>query len=141
MSSTLRNWLIGVAVFLGLAALGVFWVNQKLGPGARLKVIQLLSARFNADVELKSLHVSLFPAPRVVGEGLALRHKDWGSAAHPMIAIRRFTAATTISSLLGTVKSVSLIRLEGLEIHLPPQGRSAMKQGLTGTQRRGLWLG
>lgn len=137
VSKTLRRWLIGVAIFAGLAALGIFWVSQRLGPGARSKVIQLLSARFNADVELKSLRVSLFPSPKVVGEGLALRHKGWESSTHPMLAIRRFTAATTISSLLGTVKGVSLVRLEGLEIHLPPQGRSALKQGLTGSHNPG----
>jgi hypothetical protein len=136
VSSTTRNWLIGIAAVAGLAILGLFWVNNKLGPGARIKVIDLLSKRFHADVELRSLQVSLFP-PKVVGEGLALRHKEWGSTGHPMIAIRKFTAATTVSSLLGTVKSVSLVRLEGLEIHLPPQGRSAMKKGLTGSQSAG----
>ncbi len=127
--------------FVGGAALALvarlFLLGQRLDPITRGRVIQALSARFDADVQLASLHVSLFPSPRVIAEGLALRHKGWDPSQKPFIAIRKFTAYTGYGLLFGPVKRVTNVRLEGLIIDLPPTDRGKMKQGMVGHPKNG----
>lgn len=106
----------------------VFYGKHKvedLGPAARKRIIQALSKRFDADVELKSLNISVYPHPEAVGEGLSIRHKGWPDS-QPLISIRRFTAETDYDTLIAKKNHVDLIRLEGLVIRIPPRGRSAM---------------
>ena len=103
--------------------------SQNVGPLAKERVIKALSDRFNADVTLQSLQVSLFPQPSVVGEGLAIRHKQWPDQ-HPLIWIRRFYARTSFLTLANRSNYVSLVRLEGLAIRIPPRGRAALAHSL-----------
>src|SRR6201999_2338730 len=84
-----------------------------------------LSARFDADVDLKYLDIALLPQPTVVGEGLTIRHKGWADAP-PVIHIRRFSAQTDLVSALGAKNEVRLVTLEGLEVHIPSRGRQAI---------------
>jgi len=44
---------------------------------------------------------------------------------HPLISIRKFTAETDYDTLVARRNHVDLVRLEGLEIHIPRRGRSA----------------
>lgn len=97
-----------------------------LGPRMKQRVIAALDQRFDADVDLKSLEVSLFPQPTVTGEELTIRHKQWPDA-HPLIHIRRFSGSTDFWTLVDRRDHVSLIRLEGLEIHVPPRGHAVEK--------------
>ncbi len=135
--STVGIWL----AFAGGAALavaaGLFLLSLRLDPIVRGRVVQALAARFDADVRLASLHVSLFPSPRVTAEGLALRHKGWDPSQKPFIGVRKFTAYTGYGLLFGPVKRVTNIRLEGLVIDLPPNDRGKMKQGMVGHPKRG----
>ncbi len=116
---------------------GVFWLGKRLDPSVRGRVIQALSARFDADVQLASLHVSVFPSPRITCEGLALRHKGWDPSQQPFIAIRKFTAYTGYGPLFSPVKRVTNVRLEGLIIDLPPTDRGKLKQGMVGHPKSG----
>ena len=108
-----------------------FWGKRKmtdLGPQARLRIIQALEQRFDADVDLKSLQISLYPKPQAVGEGLSIRHKGWADP-HPLIYIRRFVARTDYDTLIAKRNHVDIVHLEGLEIHIPRRGRTASLQG------------
>ena len=96
---------------------------QDLGPQARRRIIQALEQRFHADVDLKSVTVTVYPHPKAVGEELTIRHKGWNQA-RPLIHIRRFTAETDYETLIAKRNHVDLVRLEGLEIYLPRRGRS-----------------
>lgn len=96
------------------------------GPRAKQRVVDALQQRFDADVDLKSLQVSLFPQPNVTGEGLSIRHKQWPDS-HPLIYIARFSARTDFMTLIDRSNHVQLVRLEGLEIHIPPRGRASEK--------------
>ena len=116
---------------------GLFFLGKRLDPSVRGRVIQALSARFDADVQLASLHVSVFPSPHVICEGLALRHKGWDPSQQPFIAIRKFTAYTGFRSLFSPVKRVTNVRLEGLIIDLPPTDRGKLKQGMVGHPKSG----
>lgn len=122
-----------IAGFIGGVALFFYGKHkvEDLGPKARLRIIQALEQRFDADVDLKSLQISLYPRPKAVGEGLSIRHKGW-SDPHPLIVIRRFAAETDYDTLIQRKNHVDLVRLEGLEIHIPPRGRSSL---ITGTEQ------
>jgi AsmA-like C-terminal region len=113
-------------LFIG-GVIGGTWYIRGFGPRVKQRVIQALQQRFDADVDLKSLQVSLFPQPSATGEGLTIRHKQWADP-HPLIFIRRFSARTDFSTLVDRRNYVSEVRLEGLEIHIPPRGLSAQKE-------------
>src|SRR5690242_12552744 len=121
-----------LAVLLCLAVAGGIalqtFVNG-LEPRARQRVVTALQNRFDADVQLKSLDLSLFPEPNVVGEGLVISHKQWSDST-PLISIRRFAARTDFLTVLNRKNHVDFVRLEGLEIHVPPRGSSASKESV-----------
>jgi hypothetical protein len=130
---TMRKGLLYTAiavVILGAgAAIGVDQYVRSLGPRARERAIRALQDRFDADVELRSLTLTLFPRPSVIGEGLVIRHRGW-SPDHPLISIKRFSAHSDLADLLWQRDRVSAVRLEGLQIHVPPAGRSALAGGM-----------
>jgi AsmA-like protein len=114
---------------LALAAVAALFVGtelyvRSLGPRAKIRVTKELTDRFNADVSLDNLHLSLFPSPTVVGGGLTLRHRGWNDP-HPLISISHFTAESTFFNLFFQRDNVQSVRLEGLEIHVPRRGKSA----------------
>ena len=94
------------------------------GPRVKQRVVDALAQRFDADVELRSLEVSLYPRPNVAGDGLTIRHKQWPDE-HPLISIRRFRAETDFSTLIDRRNHIDLVRLEGLEVRVPPRGHAA----------------
>lgn len=119
---------IPIALLLALVGAGVLYFYSKrklqdLGPRARVRIIQALEDRFDADVELKSVTITLYPHPKAVGEELVIRHKGWVDE-HPLIRIRRFMAETDYDTLIAKRNHVDVVRLEGLEIHIPRRGRS-----------------
>lgn len=124
-----RLWISLSVLCLILVGAGIAiheFINS-LEPKARARVVQAIADRFDADVELKSLDLSLFPKPTVVGEGLAIRHKQW-TDPQPLIYIARFTASTDFSTILNRKNNVGLLKLEGLTIHIPPRGPSSEKE-------------
>ena len=123
MRKALRYGVPILCLLLIGGALYVYWFIQTLDPRARQRVISALEDRFDADVDLKSLKISLFPRPGVVGEGLAIRHKNW-TDPRPLISIRKFYAATDFWTLLNRSNHVDIIRLDGLSIYIPPRGMS-----------------
>jgi len=129
----MRKALLYGSIIIGLLIVGggtaLYFYAKGFGPRAKQRVVQALEDRFDADVELKSLDLSLYPLPKAVGEGLSIRHKGW-TDPHPLIYIRRFTAQTDFSTLIDRRNQVSLVRLEGLEIHLPPRGGSTLRESV-----------
>jgi hypothetical protein len=118
-----------VVLSLLLIAVGIA-VDQYVkgfGPRARQRVIAALEQRFDADVQLKSVQVSLYPRPNVTGEGVTIRHKQWPDR-DPLISIRRFSAQTDFSTLINRRNHLDLVRLEGLQIRVPPRGSAAQHE-------------
>ncbi|MBV9612863.1 MAG: hypothetical protein JO091_10330 [Acidobacteriaceae bacterium] len=118
-------------VLVGVTGL-YFYGKRKLenvGPQARKRIIHALEQRFNADVGLQSLQIVVYPRPQAIGEGLTIRHKGWPDA-HPLISIRRFSAETDYDTVMAKKNHIDLVRLEGLEIHVPARGRSALIKGI-----------
>jgi AsmA-like protein len=126
---------VALAVFIltiGAAIAGYFYLKT-LEPRLKNRAVEALSDRFDADVELKTLRFSLFPQPSVEGDELTIRHKQWNDP-HPLIRIRHFLAAPDLATIFDRRNLVRLVRLQGLEIHIPPRGRSTMAHGMEANQ-------
>ena len=87
--------LVVIAV-VGVTVAGIHLSN----PYLHKKVVEMLSEKFHADVELKEFHVYLFPGARIEGSGLVLRHEG-RTDVPPLISIGEFSAEAGILGLLG----------------------------------------
>ena len=137
-----HRWLAWVAggLLLGLASLAVVVsiLAHRAEPYARRRVIEVLSERFHARVELDTLHLSLGNSLRgewgVWGAGHGLR--IWppaevegvsvpGPPAQPLIELADFLFHAPLHYHSGEPIHIGLVRLRGLEIRLPPRSHMA----------------
>jgi hypothetical protein len=122
----MRKWLIGggIAVAVVLAAVGTagWMAARRFEPYIRAQAIQYLESRFGDGVQLGALHVRVaFLSPwhpraarlRISGEGLKL----------PLIAVGRFRMETELGSLWESPRRIREVRLERLQIDIPPRER------------------
>jgi hypothetical protein len=125
--------LVGIAVVLLVARR----LRSQFEPYIREQAILYLQRRFDGEVELASLRVGLPQAPdalnlllnrgrgtvaRVEGEGLVIRHKGRRDIP-PMFAMRQFSFEVDLGTLFDTPKIVRLVRLDGMDINIPPKGK------------------
>ena len=104
-----------------VVAVILFSLPIALTPGLRARLTDALGERFGSDVELSSLRVSLLPRLRVSSDGVVLRHKG-RTDVPPLVTIASFSAEATLRGLLGRPLRLSRVRVEGLEINVPPGG-------------------
>jgi hypothetical protein len=122
----MRKILICGGVIAAVIIIGFFTVHayvRSLGPRAQTRVSKALSDRFDADVSLQNLQLYLFPVPRAVGGPLTIRHRGWNDP-HPLIYIRHFVAEASVFNLFFQRDKVSLLKLDGLTIHVPHRGKA-----------------
>jgi hypothetical protein len=81
------------------------------------RIVTALQESFNSDLDLKTLEVTLFPRIKITGEGLVFHLKD-RPGMPPLFTIAKFTATANLLGLLA--RHVSGVRIEGLDIHVPP---------------------
>jgi hypothetical protein len=129
MRKALRIGGIAVAGLLLCLGVGIVYYLRTAEPRVKARIEQALEERFDADVDIKNVRTTVWPSPSIVVDDIQIRHKQW-TDQHPLLAMKRFRAATDFSTLLNRRNHVDQIRLEGLEIHIPPRGRSARKQGM-----------
>ena len=111
--------LTGVAVVL----LVLFSLPIVVEPRIRQRLVNAVGERFDSEVQLESLTVSLLPRPRLSGRGLVLRHKR-RTDVPPLVKIASFSGEAGLVGLLSDPVTVRNIYLEGLEINVPPGGLS-----------------
>jgi hypothetical protein len=92
-----------------------------LTPGVRARLTAALGDRFDSEVEIEALRVSVLPRLRLQGEGVVLRHRG-RSDVPPLITIRSFAADATLFGLLAQPLRLTRVHLDGLEINVPPGG-------------------
>jgi hypothetical protein len=84
----------------------------------RPRVQSALQARFDSDLVIRNLRVSLFPSVKVSGDSVVF-HRKGHPDEPPLIQIARFTASGNIFGLLA--RHLTLVQLEGLAIQVPPK--------------------
>jgi hypothetical protein len=112
-----------VAIGVG-AALVVLTIVASAGsrtPTLRRLVIETLADRLDSDIELAAFSVDTFPSVNIRGEGLVVRFRG-ARDVPPLLKIRQFTIHGGIFGLLSRPRRFRIVRLEGLEINIPPGG-------------------
>jgi hypothetical protein len=116
-------WLAtGGCVFLLLVIAGglLAWRARHMEALLRDAVIAQLSERLQSDVELRALHVHVFPRIGVEGEGLVLRHHG-RTDIPPLLQIERFSFESGPGGLLRLPQHIELVRVEKMTLTLPPR--------------------
>ncbi len=126
-----RRWLIGAGVLLAALAVVAAVLLRQLEPRLRRDVERALATRLDAQVTLDRLELTLWPAPRITGGGLSIRHQG-RTDFPPLIAIHQFSGSTSWSGLMK--RAMAEVHLDGLEVTIPPQRRAQMPPGLGGKQ-------
>lgn len=119
MTPTRRRWIV-VAAVAGLLAAALIALAARVpfsSETLRLRVVATLADRLDSEVELGDLSLRLFPRLHVVGTDLAVRHKGRRDVPS-LIAVKAFTVDADLMGLWR--RRVAHVRLNGLEIHIPP---------------------
>lgn len=119
-----RRWLpiiSGILALLLLLAAGFLYSCARHSEELiRQTIVQALSKQFKSDVELRAVHVKVFPRIAVMGEGLSL-HYHGRLDTPPLIRIEHFTFALGIPGLLRPVKHIPLVQIDQMTISVPPR--------------------
>ncbi len=113
------RWSVGIVSGV-LVTLWIVTAVASRTPVLRAKLIEVLSDKLEADVELDSFQATSFPSLRISGDGLRLRLKGQRAQA-PLISIRHFEVAGGIVGVLHRQRRFDSVMLEGLRISIPPR--------------------
>ena len=124
----------GGAVLVALAALAVTAtvLARRVEPYLRTQIVQALAERLRARVELDSFHVALVGGAQgqwgvvAVGRGLRIWPSQQppasaSASATPLIQIDEFNFHAPLRYRPGKPIAISLVRLSGFTIHVPPR--------------------
>jgi hypothetical protein len=123
-----KTWIVRAAIALGLILLLLlaagFYVAHHFEPYVREKTVAYLERRFHARVELANFHasVNLQLGLRAQLEGLRLIVPG-EVTGKPFIAFQRAGFDVDLPALLRRQAKVRQLRIEGLEINVPPKGQ------------------
>ena len=122
-----RLWPYLLGILLGLCAglvLFVYLGARNIDDRTRQWVISELSARFDSQVELQSLHVETTPRMQVTGEGLTLRYRNRADVP-PLIQIARFSFNLGVLGIVHVPRHVKGVYVENMVITIPPSDPNA----------------
>lgn len=115
-----RTWVIGFITLGGLVTAVLIALAGRIpfsSDTLRQRVEATLESRMDAEVELGELTIRFFPAVRVRGGGLAIRHKGRRDVP-PLISVNAFTVDADLIGLWN--RRVRRVSLDGLDIQIPP---------------------
>jgi hypothetical protein len=118
-----RRNLTAIAIVAVTLVLLVVSFPIAVEPRIKQRLVNALGERFESDVQLETLTISLLPRLRLSGRGLVLRHKHRADVP-PLVMIESFSGEADLVGLLSDPVRVGNIRIEGLEINVPPGGLS-----------------
>ena len=87
----------------------------------RARLSAALSERFDSQVSIGALRVSVFPRVRVSGDQIELRHKG-RTDVPPLVKVASFSAEAHLLGLLFRPVHLKQVTLQGLEVNIPPGG-------------------
>ncbi|MBS1806001.1 MAG: hypothetical protein JST28_21880 [Acidobacteria bacterium] len=124
-----QAWRWGIAsVVLALIVLAVTVqiVLSHAGPILKGRVIETLRARFDSEVQLDNLQVSILRGVEVTGSGLRIfprNNQDANIDNKPLIAIKQFEFRASPVGLFFKPTHVRQVNVTGLAINMPPASR------------------
>lgn len=139
MSRILKRGLIAAAILVAVGVTAIFIaatvLAKRFDPYIRQQAIAYLSKRFESDVEIGSLTVTVPHVPlmhmfwtrgkgviaKVTGENIILRHRGRRDVP-PMFSMGRFEFEADLGEVFAPVKHISLVRLERMDLVIPPKG-------------------
>ena len=107
-----------VAVVLAIVFAAVLSIPIK-SDTLKERVIALLSDQLESEVTIDTLEGRVFPRVSVSGGGVVIRQKG-RTDIPPLISIKHFEIHGSLRDLLRHPRRVAEVRLEGLEVKIPP---------------------
>ena len=131
-----RTW-FKVIVVVAIVCVGTLvfvaeYVIHHAEPILRARVVETLSAHFDAPVQLDHLNISLVKAVELAAtgvevEGRGLRIPYIGESDQlrtdhnaPMIYVKRFAFRTRVRGLMHRPTRIAEVDVDGMELHVPP---------------------
>ena len=121
----------GLLAFLAIVGIAAWRLSRELEPYIKAKTIEYLRAKFDSDVEIGSLGVRVpwrtmwtsrrLEDVRASGSGIAVRYRGRRDIP-PLLALKRFEFRVDVQTIWAGDPKVRNVRLEGLEINMPPKG-------------------
>jgi hypothetical protein len=113
---------IGFAVFLLFATAFIFFAIyfHRAEPVLKQRVTQTLATRYDSRVDLATFTVSVWRGFEVTGTGLKL-YPNHLQMQQPLFSAKKFTFRANWYDLLRSPMHIHLVRVTGLDIHLPPK--------------------
>jgi hypothetical protein len=137
--SAKKKWLMWTSTAVGIALIAMLFVGRAMAnrfePYIRQQAIDYLQGRFDSEVELGSLQISiphLSPYKLVLnrgrgarahveGDNVVLRHKGRRDIA-PMFVMKRFSFEVDLDTVFNDTQRIQLVTVDGMEINVPPPG-------------------
>ncbi len=120
--------LIAAVVLLASLAAAAIYVASHIEPMLRSHVVQMLSERFQAHVELDQLHINALDGLNVEGRGLKVQRVQ-DVTEPPLIEVSSFQFHISLWALRQKPLHIGTVHVRGLRLNLPPKGeRGAMLQ-------------
>src|ERR1700730_11520257 len=123
-----RLWPYLLGILIGLCAglvLFIFLGARNIDDRTREWVVRELSARFDSQVDLQSLHVETTPRMQVTGEGLTLRYRN-RTDVPPLIQIARFSFNLGVLGIIHVPRHVKGVYVEYMVITITPRDPNAV---------------
>jgi AsmA-like C-terminal region len=112
-------WIVGGMVLAIAAALIV--ASVMISRRARVSAEDWMAHEYNGKVELATFRVTMpFPLVQCEGQNLVL-HFQGRQDLPPLIAVQQFTMRTSLWGLLRRSQRIQYLKLEGLQINVPPR--------------------
>lgn len=131
-----KRWFLAAGVGIVVIIALLLPLGTRLTPHVRDQAVSAINSRFDSEVELSSLQVSLVPRPAVSGDGLTLRHNGRTDVA-PLIQIGSYGASANVWGLLRTPLHLHTVTLDRMDISIPPGGVSNPTKGAAASPRGG----
>lgn len=118
---TKTRLVLGLLGVLAILAIGGVWLVSRAYRPAVLKdrMVAYLTDQLESEVTLDSLDGSFFPRVALSGGGLVVRYKG-RTDVPPLLTIEHFEIRASLRELMRRPRHVSEVRLEGLQVHIPP---------------------
>lgn len=158
MTKRTKRWLIWTTAFAGLilaVLAGAGWyLSEQLEPFVRERTVAFLSQRFDGDVELEKFDLSMpvrDPLKVLLNKGRGARIKVKASGillrqrgareGYPLLRLKALTFDLDASRLFESPAVIDVVRIEGMELALPPKGERKFAAQSAGKKAPNVFIG